>query len=84
MEALLIIVVFAVAAVAYVYAKFSAQSPIGGSAADELVQLEQCRAALLETSRRGQKENWDGVMMNQMADRLAEIDRRIAQVANQG
>jgi hypothetical protein len=83
MEAFAIVIVFVVAAGVYVGARFGAHAAVQ-SPAQELARLHAYRAALREKLARGRRENWDAVMMAQVADKLGEAERRIAELTAGG
>ncbi len=49
----------------------------------ELDQLEEYRAALQKKALRAQLERWDDVMMDQIAEQLEDVERRIARATKQ-
>ena len=83
MEALVIVFVFVLAVAVYVGAwlgvKYHAVSP-----AEELARLQEYRESLEEKIRCGQAESWDAVMMRQLADKLADTNRRLAEKTGPG
>jgi type II secretory pathway component PulM len=81
MEALAIIFVFAVAVIVFVVTWIGAVNGTRDVAA-ELDQLEQYHAALQKKALRAQLERWDDAMMDQIADQLAEVERRIARATD--
>lgn len=82
-EAFAILFVAAVALGVYVIAKVGAQNASGKDLPKELAELRQHRESLVEKTARGEREQWDQVMMSQLAHRLDWLDQQIAQKAGQ-
>jgi predicted trehalose synthase len=81
MEAIVIVVVFAVALAIYVGARFGVGRELLPGPAEQLRQLREYRATLREKLQRGQREGWDGVMLAQVADKLAVADRQLEELS---
>ena len=82
-EAFAILFVAVVSLGVYVIAKVGAQNASGKDLPKELAELRQHRDALVEKTARGEREQWDQVMMSQLAHRLDWLDRQIAQKSGQ-
>ena len=82
MEALAIIIVFAVTVIVFVVTWLGTVNGARNAAA-ELDQLEEYREALQKKALRAQLERWDDTMMDQIADQLAEVEHRIARATKQ-
>jgi hypothetical protein len=81
MEALVIVLVFAVSAIIFGVTWFTTTYGPARNPAEELRQLESYREELRAKRLRGQHENWDHVMMGQIAGKLDEVERQIAETA---
>ncbi len=81
MEALVIVFVFAVAAIIFVVTWLGTVNGARNAVA-ELDQLEQYRAALQKKALRAQLERWDDVMTDQIAGQLEDVERRISRLAS--
>lgn len=79
MEALVIVFVFVVAVGVYLGMRFGGGAHLARTPAEQREQLQAYRASLEEKIRRGRAERWDAVMMGQLADKLADVDRQIAE-----
>jgi len=62
----------------YLFARFGGRPSIHDHPAGELDHLCQHREVLRKKLARGQRERWDGVMMQQLVHRLEETERQIA------
>ncbi len=82
MEALAIIIVFAVTVIIFVVTWLGTVNRVRNAAA-ELDQLEEYREALQKKALRAQLERWDDAMMDQIADQLADVELRIARATRQ-
>jgi hypothetical protein len=80
MEALAILLVFAVVLGLYLGARFGGGYRSARTPARELDHLHAYRGLLQEKVSRGRREQWDGVMMAQIASKLEEVERRIAEL----
>lgn len=84
-EAGAILFVLVVSLGVYLSSWLAARQFSAANAANELDVLRQHRVTLREKILRGTRENWDGVMMDQLEQRLLEVDREIARrVGNSG
>ena len=81
MEAVAILIVFAVTVIIFVITWLGTGNGARNAVA-ELDQLEQYREALQKKALRAQLERWDDGMMDQIAGQLADVDRRIAEAAD--
>ena len=77
MEALAIIFVFVVAVGAYAGARLAGSHQTAQSRAESRAQLEQYREVLRTKARQGQRDGWDSVMMNRIADQLEKVEQRL-------
>ena len=82
MEAVAIIIVFAVTVIVFLVTWLGTVNGARNPAA-ELDELEQYREALQKKALRAQLERWDDVMMDQIAAQLEDVERRIAQAGRQ-
>jgi hypothetical protein len=82
MEAVAIIIVFAVTVIVFFVTWLGTVNGTRNAIA-ELDQLEQYREALQQKALRAQLERWDDVMMNQIAAQLEDVERRIAEASRQ-
>ena len=82
MEAVAIIIVFAVTVIIF-FATWLGTVNGARNAVAELDQLEEYREALQKKALRAQLERWDDVMMDQIAEQLEDVERRIAQATKQ-
>lgn len=78
-EAFAILFVVIVAVGAYVSAWVGAQDFSKRNISSELAQLRDYRETLREKTIRGEQEQWDSEMMRQLADRVEDVEQRIAQ-----
>jgi hypothetical protein len=87
-EAVAIVFVAAVSLGIYIFAWIGARDFSKRNLSEELAQLQQHREALRENALRGEQQQWDSEMMRQVADRLNDVDHRIAlktlEVQNRG
>lgn len=77
-EAGAILFVVVVSLGVYLSSWFAARQFSQANAASQLDVLTQHRETLLQKAERGERENWDGEMMRQLAYRLSEVEREIA------
>ena len=77
-EALAIVFVVAVSAGIYLFAWMGARNLSVANAAVRRDELAQYAGTLREKILRGQREQWDSVMMGQLAARLDEVERELA------
>ena len=82
MEAVAILIVFAVTVIIFVVTWLGTVNGARNAVA-ELDQLEEYREALQKKALRAQLERWDDVMMDQIAEQLEDVERRIAQASKQ-
>lgn len=80
MEAVAIIIVFAVTVIIFFVTWLGTVNGAHNAVA-ELDQLEQYREALQKKALRAQLERWDDVMMDQIAEQLEDVERRISEMA---
>jgi hypothetical protein len=76
-EAFTIVFVFTVCAGLFIMAKMPAGIRTEETAREEMQNLRQYRATLLEKVRRGQQEGWDEVMMRPVYEQLRSTEDRI-------
>ena len=80
MEAVAILIVFAVTVIIFVVTWLGTVNGTRNAVA-ELDQLEQYREELQKKALRAQLECWDDGMMDQIADQLEDVERRISAAA---
>jgi hypothetical protein len=73
-----ILFVLVVSAGIYLSSWIAARRVSGANATDQLDVLRQHRETLLEKTLRGEREGWDSVMMQQLAERLEDVEIEIA------
>jgi hypothetical protein len=79
MEALVIVLVVAVAALITVVTWFGVRND-GGNPIAGRGQLEAYRSTLLEKARRAQAEQWDEAMVARVAEELDDVELRLARM----
>ena len=78
-EAFAILLVTAISLAIYLFARVGAHDSALRDPAGNLAELRQQRDVLRDRLLRGNREKWDHVMMQQLGDRLAELERQIAE-----